>query len=194
MASECKKSSISKCIIILLVMLLNVSLFSCGDSNRNGHVPFSELLIGEWHGQLDVAKILYDELGDELGIDLYPEPEYCDTSITFSEDGSCVMYIDPEGCASAVGKCAEPYVSAFFGIDTSFLVDVIMQCSIKGMSSDSYRSDGTYSIDDENYIVYINCDDGTSGSMFLDGNMNLQYEEDELNQTITFEKNELYEE
>ena len=76
-----------KCwIVTTFLLMLIFYLSSCNNSNEIGtrEESLSNYILGEWSGQVDVADIMYKELGDELGIDLSPEPEYCDVSISLT--------------------------------------------------------------------------------------------------------------
>ena len=86
-----------KCwIVTTLLLMLIFYLSSCNNSNEIGtrEESLSNYILGEWSGQVDVADIMYKELGDELGIDLSPEPEYCDVSISFHEDNTYAYTVD----------------------------------------------------------------------------------------------------
>ena len=109
--------------------------------------PLSETVIGQWDGQLDVAKFCYKELGEELGIDISPEPVYSNMYLYFYEDGRFLFKIDIDSFGRALGECSEPYTSALFGFDTGFIVDLIMQYVAQDVPVDSGEEWGTYSVD-----------------------------------------------
>ena len=121
------------------------------------------------------------------GVELSPDPEYCDMTMTFNADKTCVMEVDTTGFAKAAGKCAEPYTSAIFGFDTGSLVDLIMQYVASDIPVDTGRETGTYTVDNKNLTVTITNGDGGSDTMYLtkDG---LQYQDHEINQVISFQK------
>lgn len=152
--------------------------------------PLSEDIVGEWNGQIDVAQVVYKELGDELGIELSPEPAYCPIQLKFDEDNTAVMIIDNEGFAKAVGQCVEPYLSGIFSFDTSGLVDVLMQYVAKDMGSESGTDEYTYQVDDENETVTLSAD-GESMTLQRNDDGALELPDDgALGQTIVFEKAE----
>ena len=148
----------------------------------------SEIIVGEWNGQVDVAQMVYQDLGEELGIELSPDPIYCDVQMIFDDDGSCVFAVDVESFALAVGKCVEPYTSAFFGVDTDFLVDMIMESVASDIPTETGVAQGQYEVEDENSVVYIKTDDGQNEPIYLDKNGCLEYEDKEIGQIIIFEK------
>ena len=90
------------CFILVVVLLL--LLGGCSGLDNGMHPErLSTNIIGQWHGQVDVAKMIYKELGDELGVELSPEPEYCDLFFEFYEDNTCLIKVDTESFARAAG-------------------------------------------------------------------------------------------
>lgn len=176
----------------MLLLTVAMSLCSCdnigGSDQETKEELLSDMIIGEWQGQADVAQIVYKEINDELGIDLTPEPEYCDIKVTFYEDGTFAIEIDIDSFASAVGKCAEPYTSALFGFDTDYLVGIIMQYVANDMPVDSGREEGKYIVDNKEEIAILTNADGESEIMHLNEDNCLEYEDDEINQIIAFYK------
>lgn len=209
-----KKKSIA---VLLLVMMLVCSFTACGSSagsvsddsplsvsddagtqdgnqtarsskaRKKKSPTMEQYVVGTWSGQVDVAKIMYQGLSKELGVELSPDPEYCDMTMTFNADKTCAMEVDTTGFAKAAGKCAEPYTSAIFGFDTGSLVDLIMQYVASDIPVDTGRETGTYTVDNKNLTVTITNGDGGSDTMYLtkDG---LQYQDHEINQVISFQK------
>lgn len=172
--------------IVIAVMFSVCMLAGCSLFSK----PLSETIIGQWNGELDVAQILYKGLGDELGIELSPEPAYCSVQLEFNEDKTAVMTIDTEGFARAVGQCAEPYVSGFFSFDTSGLVDILMQYAAKDMDPETGMEEYTYEVDDENETVTLSAG-GESLTLQRNDDGNLEFADaEELGQTIVFEKAE----
>ncbi len=178
-----------KVLLILTTFLIAVliSMSGCGN-NRIGSETLSEYAVGEWQGQADVAQIMYKGLGDELGIELSPDPEYCDVSICFNEDNTCVYTIDTEGFAAAAGKCVEPYVSAVIGFDTETIIDIIMQYVADDIPIDSGTETCTYTVDENQQLITVSDESGDEIIFYLTEDGSLQYEDDEIEQTITFEK------
>lgn len=174
------------CLILTAVLVL-LSLSACNTENRESAQKLSDVIEGEWNGQVDVAKIMYQELSDELGMDVAPEPVYSDMSVEFSGNGECVMIVDLDGFAQAVGKCAEPYVSGIFGFSTEAIVNLIMQAVSSKILDDTGEVRGTYVVDDENGVVEITTEDGEKGTMVWK-NGALEYYDDEIDQTIIFKK------
>lgn len=175
--------------LLIIVIMIGVSITSCGGTWADSEASFSEYVVGSWSGQIDMAKFLYKGLGDELGVELSPESEYADVGIIFSEDGTFVLEFDKEGMASATGKCLEPYVSLLTGFDTDLLVELIMQEAVKDMPDDTTRIEGEYVLDNDNYIItLINSDASDDGVMYLDNDGNLQLEDESIGQTLIFKK------
>ena len=174
-------------ILVLLLIGTLIGLCSCGNDGI-GSKTLSEYALGEWQGQADVAKIMYRSLEDELGIDLSPEPEYCDVSIRFNDDNTCIFTIDADGFAEAVGKCAEPYVSAIIGFDTEALVDIIMQYVANDMPVDSGVEKCTYTVDEDQLIITVLDESGDENIFYLMEDGSLQYEDKEIGQVISFQK------
>lgn len=168
-------------VMFSVCMLGGCSLFS---------KPLSKDIVGQWNGELDVAQLLYKELGDELGIELTPEPAYCSIQLEFNEDNTAVMAIDMEGFARAVGQCAEPFVSGFFSFDTSGLVDILMQYVAKDMDPETGTDEYTYEVDDENETVTLSAD-GEVLTLQRNDDGNLEFTDaEELGQIVVFEKAE----
>lgn len=172
---------------IAILLLLSIVVTACGCGGAAGK-PLSEYAIGKWNGQVDVAVIMYQGLGDELGIDLSPEPEYCSMDITFNEDGTYVLAVNMDEFAQAAGKCVEPYVSVIIGFSTESLVDLIMQYVAKDMSAEDGMDKGTYVVDDEQKLITVSDESGDEDTFYLTDEGTLQYEDTEIGQVITFEK------
>jgi len=185
-----KQSKMKKSIIISVLVLVMTMFTACGSGEGVLHKNsvLSEIIVGEWYGQVDVAQMVYHDLGKELGIELSPEPVYCDIKMVFNEDGFCAFIIDVKSFSIAVGKCVEPYTSAFFGFDTDFLVEMIMQSVAADIPADTGRAEGHYEVDDENDVIYISTDDGEVETVYLRKDRNLQYEDTKIGQAIIFEK------
>ena len=106
-----KKKSIA---VLLLVMMLVCSFTACGSSaglsvsddagtqdgnqtarsskaRKKKSPTMEQYVVGTWSGQVDVAKIMYQGLSEELGVELSPDPEYCDMTMTFNADKTCAM-------------------------------------------------------------------------------------------------------
>lgn len=173
-------------ILLVGIAFMITGLCACGITEKS--VSLEESVIGQWHGQVDIAKMIYKELGDELGIELSPEPAYCDIYFVFDEDGTYLLKIDSESFAKAVGECAEPYTSAIFGFDTGSLVDIIMQYVAKDMPVDTGEERGTYEVNEDELSVLMSTDDGDEITLVLDNEGHLQYEDEEINQTVILEK------
>lgn len=176
-----KKLTLSLAAVLLIAAMV---LTACGTKNA----ALSSVITGQWHGQLDVAALVYQELGKELGIELNPEPVYCDVTMEFRDDGTCSFMVDTESFVEAVGKCAEPYVSGFFGTNTEWLIDMIMQYAAQNMPVDTGREDGTYEVDDEANSVTIYGDNGGGGTLTRDDDGNLIMEDAGIGQTIVLSK------
>ena len=178
------KRKITKVISTCLTIVLLLSLCACGKK------PLSENIVGTWKGQFDVAAMMYKELSDELGlgIDIPADPEYCDVTLEFDEAGNCAMVIDVDGMASAVGKCAEPFTSALFGVDTDVIVDLIMQYVAQDIPEDTGVQQGTYTVDDENLTVNMVDETGDEAVLTLDEDGNLVWEDAAFGQTLVFSK------
>lgn len=166
-----------KALLLALSMILIVVMCSCGK-------PLSKSIVGTWNGQLDVAALMYNELGDELGIDLHPEPVYSSVSMVFEENGTGIMVFDKEEFAQAVGDVAEPFVSGFFDVDTDWLIDILMAEVSKDMDSDMTEFTFEYSVNDDKNMVYLTIDGDTEEVLYEDGM--LYFEEDGIG--IQFEK------
>lgn len=177
-----KKTVVKYVWSLLIVLALIFSMCSCG------HAKLSESIIGEWTGQVDVAKMIYQELGDELGLELSPEPAYCSVTLSFDEGGEAVMKIDQEEFAQAVGQCASPFTSALLGFDTDSLVSLLMQYVSKDMSEESGTDEFTYTVDDENNTVTFTDESGETTVMQLNDDGQLEYDAEEISQVVVFEK------
>lgn len=179
--------------IIAVVLVIVLFCFSGCSGNGIGSSsekePLSSYVLGEWSGQVDVADIMYKELGDELGIDLSPEPEYCGVTVSFQEDQTFVYQVDIDEFAAAAGKCAEPYVSAIMGFSTDALVDLIMQYVAKDIAPETGMEEGTYTVDEEQRTVTISDGNGEENVLQLRKDGSLQYEDTEIDQVITLKKN-----
>ena len=180
------KNSCQKVTVFILLVVI-FSLYGCSN-NMTSSKSLSEYALGEWNGQVDVAKIMYKSLGDELGIELAPDPEYCDMSLYFNDDNTCTMSIDTDGFATAVGNCVKPYVSAIIGFDTSMFVDVIMQYVAKDMPVESGTEECTYEVGDEQQCIIVSDDNGNENTFYLMKDGTLQYEDQEIGQVFTFYK------
>ena len=181
-----------KCwIVTTLLLMLIFYLSSCNNSNEIGtrEESLSNYILGEWSGQVDVADIMYKELGDELGIDLSPEPEYCDVSISFHEDNTYAYTVDVVGFAKAAGKCVEPYVSGIMGFSTESLINLIMQYVADDISPETGTEEGSYTINNEQMEITVSDGNGNEKILYLMEDGSLQYEDDEIDQVITFRKN-----
>lgn len=181
-----------KCwIVTTLLLMLIFYLSSCNNSNEIGtrEESLSNYILGEWSGQVDVADIMYKELGDELGIDLSPEPEYCDVSISFHEDNTYAYTIDVDGFAKAAGKCVEPYVSGIMGFSTESLINLIVQYVADDISPETGTEEGSYTINNEQMGITVSDGNGNEKILYLMEDGSLQYEDDEIDQVITFRKN-----
>lgn len=178
-----------KGVFILIPLLISalIGLCSCGNNGIESKT-LSEYALGEWQGQVDVAKMMYKSLEDELGIELSPGPEYCDVSICFNDDNTCIFTIDTDGFAEAVGKCAEPYVSAIIGFDTEALVDIIMRYVANDMPVDSGVEQCTYTVDEDQLCITVLDESGDENIFYLMEDGLLQYEDKEMEQMITFQK------
>ena len=178
-----------KGVFILIPLLISalIGLCSCGNNGIESKT-LSEYALGEWQGQVDVAKMMYKSLEDELGIELSPDPEYCDVSICFNDDNTCIFTIDTDGFAEAVGKCAEPYVSAIIGFDTEALVDIIMRYVANDMPVDSGVEQCTYTVDEDQLCITVLDESGDENIFYLMEDGLLQYEDKEMEQMITFQK------
>ena len=168
-------------LLIVMIVMVSIAFSGCGAK------PLSKQIVGDWAGQADIAKVIYKELGDKLGIELSPEPAYCDVSVTFREDGSGEMIIDQESFAQAVGQCVEPYTSAFFDFDTESLVSLLMQYVSKDMDESGGHTEFSYTVDDKSGTVLLS-ESSDEMEMVLNEDGQLEYQEEELGQTITFEK------
>ena len=181
-----------KCwIVTTLLLMLIFYLSSCNNSNEIGtrEESLSNYILGEWSGQVDVADIMYKELGDELGIDLSPEPEYCDVSISFREDNTYAYTVDVDGFAKAAGECVEPYVSGIMGFSTESLINLIMQYVADDISPETGTEEGSYTINNEQMEITVSDGNGNEKILYLMEDGSMQYEDDEINQVITFRKN-----
>lgn len=178
-------------VITILLLMMLCCLSACGSSIGTGEEqePLSDYVPGEWSGQVDVADIMYQELGDELGIELSPEPEYCGVTVSFREDQTFVYQVDIDEFAAAAGKCAEPYVSAIMGFSTDTLVDLIMQYVAKDIAPETGMEEGTYTVDEEQRTVTISDGNGGENVLQLMKDGSLQYEDTEIDQVITLKKN-----
>lgn len=187
-----KNSKIKRSAVFSVLILAMFMFTACGSADSVFHKEpvLSEIIVGEWYGQVDVAQMVYRDLGEELGMELSSEPVYCDMKMVFNEDGSCTFIIDVESFSIAVGKCVEPYTSAFFGFNTDFLVEIIMQSVAADIPADTGRTEGHYKVNDENDVVYINTNDGEVDTVCLGEDGCLQYEDNEVGQIIIFEKGE----
>ena len=172
---------------VAILLLLSIVITACGCGSTAGK-SLSEYAIGKWNGQVDVAAIMYQGLGDELGIDLSPEPKYCSMDITFNEDGTYVLAVNMDEFAQAAGKCVEPYVSAIIGFSTESLVDLIMQYVAEDMSAEDGMDKGTYVVDDEQKLITVSDESGDEDTFYLTDEGTLQYEDTEIGQVITFQK------
>lgn len=174
---------------IIVVILLVALLSGCRNfTNEANPEKLSDVIVGQWYGQVDIAKMVYKELDDELGIELSPDPAYCDIYFEFEDDGTSIFKIDSESFAKAVGECAEPYTSALFGFDTGSLVDIIMQYVAKEMPADTGEDQGTYDVNDDEMAVSITTESGEVITLIMDNEGHLQYEDEEINQTVLLEK------
>ena len=172
---------------VFILIAVMFTFCSCGN-NGPGSEPLSEYALGEWKGQFDMAKMMYKSLGDELGIELSPEPEYCNMNISFNDGNSCIISMDKEELAAAAGKCVEPYSSAILGFDTDMLVDIIMQYAVKDMPAESEMEECTYEVDDEQQLITVLDEDGDENVFYLLKDGSLQYEDQDLGQTVTLYK------
>lgn len=172
--------------IIVVSILLVTLLTGCRGFINNDKL--SDVIVGQWCGQVDVAKIVYKELGDDLGIELSPEPVYCDMYFEFDDDGTVDIELDLEGFAQAVGECVEPYTTAIFGFDTSSLVNIIMKYAAQEISAGTGEEQGVYEVDDEDMTVSITTESGETDELIMDDEGNLLYEDYEIDQIIVLEK------
>ena len=179
-----KAFAIITALVFSMVLLTGCSLFGLGGKS------LSDEIVGEWDGQIDVAKAIYKSLGDELGIELSPEPAYCSVQVIFNEDNTGEFVIDNESFARAVGECVEPYTSGLFSFDTSGLVDIVMQYVAKDMDPGSGTDEFTYEVDDKNDAVTLSTGSDTT-TLYRNDDGALEYtDDDELGQTIILEKAE----
>ena len=169
-------------VIIAVFMLAVMAGFGAAAHKLN----VSDVLIGEWAGEYDVAPIMYDELIDELGFDVALEPVYASIYMTFNEDGTCVMSLDANEFADAVGEIVEPYVSGIFGFDTDFFIDMVMQGVAGDLDPDSYTESGVYYADEETGEIMIEGDDGSVAYLQMRSDLTLEFED--ADQTIIMEK------
>ena len=179
-------------VIAILMLMVAFCLSSCSIDRGGidvGEESLASYALGEWSGQVDVADIMYRELSDELGIDLSPEPEYCDVNITFNEDNTYVYTVDVDGFATAAGKCVEPYVSGIMGFSTESLVNLIMQYVAGDISPETGREEGSYTVDDEQMKLTVSDENGNEKILYLMEDGSLQYEDNEIDQVIIFQKN-----
>ncbi len=168
-----------KYIAFLLAIILFFTLNGCGVNNIfTKDKKLSEVMLGQWNGELDVAKFCYKELGEELGIDITPEPKCCEIYLYFYEDGRFLFKIDIDSFGRALGECAEPYTSALFGFDTGFIVDLIMQYVANEIPIDSGEAWGTYLIDDNNKTITMMTEDGKQETIELTKEGYLEFYED----------------
>ncbi len=175
------------CFILVVVLLL--LLGGCSGLDNGMHPErLSTNIIGQWHGQVDVAKMIYKELGDELGVELSPEPEYCDLFFEFYEDNTCLIKVDTESFARAAGKCAEPYTSALLGFDTGGLVDIIMQYVAQDIPVDTGEEHGAYTVNDDDCSVLVTKESEESIVMLLDDEKHLQFKDNDIGQIVVLEK------
>ncbi|MBQ6502058.1 MAG: hypothetical protein IJI87_12035 [Mogibacterium sp.] len=73
---------ISKTYIVLLVTITLMGLAACGSEDiAADNIRLSETIKGEWYGQVDIAKMIYQTISDEIGIELSPNPAYCDVML-----------------------------------------------------------------------------------------------------------------
>lgn len=173
--------AIATALAVCLFMVTGCSLFE---------KPLSKEIVGEWDGQMDVSKAVYKGLSDELGVDLSPEPAYCNVKLVFNEDQTGVLSIDKDGFAQAVGECVEPYTSGIFSFDTSGLVSVLMGYISQGISEESGSEEFTYQVNDDNNEVILQ-NSGSSITVTRNDEGNLEYmDEEDLGQTIVFKKAE----
>lgn len=185
-------NKIKRCVYAILLLMIVFCLGSCSSNSvgiDNGKEPLSNYVMGEWSGQVDVADIMYKELESELGVNIFPESEYCDVSVSFYENGTYLYRIDIGEFAAAVGKCVEPYVSAIVGFSTGNLVDIIMQYVVNDISSENGMENGTYAVDNEQMIVTMSNENGEERILYLMEDSSLQYDDNEIGQVITFQKN-----
>lgn len=182
------KDMMKKSVVVAIVVSLLMAFASCSSNDENKILDPSLFIVGQWVGEFDVSQMLYEELSEEVGFDISPEPVYSNVYIVFNEDGTCYMELDTDSFAEAVGKCVEPYVSAIIGFDTNYMVDMIMQQVVSEMESDSFVENGYYELNNETGEVVVESEDGSLTTMYFNKDFSLEYFEEELDQTIIFEK------
>ena len=105
------------------------------------------------------------------------------------EDNTYAYTIDVAGFAKAAGKCVEPYVSGIMGFSTESLINLIMQYVADDISPETGTEEGSYSINNEQMGITVSDGNGNEKILYLMEDGSLQYEDDEIDQVITFRKN-----
>lgn len=173
---------------VLCIIVVCVGLSSCGIGGFPlGKKPLSETVKGDWSAQVDVATMVYRGLSEELGFDISPNQSFCTFNITF-EDEAFVYSIDIDEFSRALGECAEPYTSAFFGFDTGFIVDLIMAYVAKDIPLETGKEYGVYKVDNDNKTVELVVESGEQETLSLNDDGCLVYYDDFWGQDIIFEK------
>lgn len=173
--------AIATALAVCLFMMTGCSLFK---------KPVSKDIIGEWSGQMDVSKAVAKGLSDKTGVDLSPEPAYCNVKLVFNEDQTGVLIIDKDGFAQAVGECVEPITSGIFSFDTSGLVSMLMGYISQSISEDTGSQEFTYQANDDSDEVILQ-NNGSSVTVVRNDDGDLEYMDEEgLGQTIVFKRAE----
>lgn len=177
---------IKKFVLVIVSSLLLMTMAACGISA--GKVSPSDMVVGEWKGEYDVVPIVYEEINNELGFDISMEPVYAGMYFTFNEDGTCLVELNAEEFAAAVGEVVEPYVSAIIGFDTGSIVDLLMQYVASNMNIDDFTVNGLYEVNNNTGEVIVKNEEGSVISLYFTEDFYMEFYEEEIDQTIVLEK------
>lgn len=169
--------------VLLIVSIMIASLCSCSSKT------LSNVIIGEWSGQFDVAKLFYKELADELdlGVDVTPEPAYCTATLRFDSDNSFGLQIDINEFTEAVGKCTEPFTSFLFGVDTEWIVSLLMQYIALNTDDESGFISGTYEVNDDERTITLYTN-GAQDDLYWNDDGMLEFRDKFIGQEVAFKK------
>ena len=142
-----------KCLVVVLTFVMLLSLTACGGSgksNDGGSVPS---VVGDWGASVDFGTLLKESLGDEFeDLELAEGEQMLNIDMSFHEDGTYAISIDPEQMKSIMREVAKPLVaimlegmeSAGDFIDIEGIVDQVVSAMEDKFDENELNVEGTY--------------------------------------------------
>ena len=117
---------------------------------------------GDWTTQIDIGKLVAKSLGATMENAGLEEGKYMvDVDLSFTEDGKYSLTMDTEKVKATIRELAGPLIKTIIGdmpntpamLDTTAMVDNLVQEFSAGFEEGSFNAEGTYELDGDKLIM-----------------------------------------